>query len=268
MTRLVRVERKTEVSPGYDGPPPLPFGLYLWYSAAWLGYYEPPRVYQYDVRISETSLYDVRSNQLVWSSTVQTNTPADLNKEIQRYVAAVIKALKKNNVLAASLLGQSRRAASTPVFFALTPVALVGFLAPLASGVCLPAGRRITTPPAPVLRGDRVVGDGHLEDRARDVRGLNDRPRTVPGGPNVPSIGEDPVLVCVEEDVPRRARRIVHGAALNDEESRRPRQMNADIDTDLGVDGGRECRDENREGNQHANHRSSVWVGASGQPRS
>jgi len=103
MTRLVRVERKTEVGPGYYAPPPLPFALYPWYSAAWLGYYEPPRVYQYDVFISETSLYDVRSNQLVWSGMVQATTPTDLNKEIQRYVAAVIKALKKDNVLAASL---------------------------------------------------------------------------------------------------------------------------------------------------------------------
>jgi hypothetical protein len=38
----------------------------------------------------------------VWSGTVQTRAPGDLNKEIQRYVATVIKALKKENVLAAT----------------------------------------------------------------------------------------------------------------------------------------------------------------------
>ena len=101
MTRLIRVEKKTEVSPGYYAPAPaIGFGFYPWYSGAWLGYYEPPRVYRYDVYISETSLYDVRRNQLVWSGTVQTRSPSDLNKEIRRYVDTVIDALKKEQVLA------------------------------------------------------------------------------------------------------------------------------------------------------------------------
>jgi hypothetical protein len=100
MTRLVRVERKTEVSPGYYRAPAAGFGFYPWYSAGWVGYYEPPRVYQYDVYISETSLYDVPRNQLVWSGTVQTKAPRDLNKDIQRYVDTVVKALKKEQVLA------------------------------------------------------------------------------------------------------------------------------------------------------------------------
>lgn len=101
ITRLVRVERRTEVSPGYYAPAPaVGLGFYPWYSAAWLGYYEPPRVYHYDVYISETSLYDVRRNQLVWSGIVQTRDPRDLDKEIRRYVDTVIKALRKEQVLA------------------------------------------------------------------------------------------------------------------------------------------------------------------------
>ena len=100
LTRLVRVEKKTEVRPGYYAPGPAGFGFYPWYSGAWVGYYEPPRVYQYDVYISETSLYDVRRNQLVWSGTVQTREPRDLSKEIKQYVDTVIKALRKEQVLA------------------------------------------------------------------------------------------------------------------------------------------------------------------------
>jgi hypothetical protein len=101
MTRLVRVERRTEVSPGFYSPGPgYWYGMYPWYSAGWIGYYEPPRIYQYDVYISETSLYDARRNQLVWSGTVQTREPGDLDKEIARYVETVIKALKKEQVLA------------------------------------------------------------------------------------------------------------------------------------------------------------------------
>jgi hypothetical protein len=73
--------------------------LYPWYSAGWLGYYEPPRVYRYDAYISATTLYDVRRNGLVWSGTVQTTAPGNLNKEIQHYVATVVKAFKKANVI-------------------------------------------------------------------------------------------------------------------------------------------------------------------------
>jgi hypothetical protein len=106
MTRLVRVERKTQVTPGYYDPGPgMGLGLYPWYSAGWLGYYEPPRVYQYDVYISETSLYDARRNQLVWSGTVQTTEPGNLDKEIRRYVTTIVKALKKDNVLVAATQG-------------------------------------------------------------------------------------------------------------------------------------------------------------------
>jgi hypothetical protein len=101
ITRLVRVEKKTEVSPGFYQPVPgLGYGFYHGYSAAWLGYYEPPRVYQYDVYISETNLYDMAKNQLVWTGTVETTAPGDINKEIQRYVDTVIDALKNKNLLA------------------------------------------------------------------------------------------------------------------------------------------------------------------------
>jgi len=101
VTRVVRVERKTQVSPGFYQPAPAPgFGFYPGYSVAWLGYYEPPMVYQYDVYISETSLYDMARNLLVWSGTAETRAPGDINKEITRYVDVVIKALRSKNLLA------------------------------------------------------------------------------------------------------------------------------------------------------------------------
>jgi hypothetical protein len=101
MTRLLGVERKTEITPGYYGAPPfVGWGFYPWYSAGWIGFYDPPRVYQYDVYTSETSLYDMPRNQLVWAGTVQTERPGDLNKEIQRYAEIVVKALKREQILA------------------------------------------------------------------------------------------------------------------------------------------------------------------------
>jgi hypothetical protein len=99
-TRLVKVEQKTEVRPGMYAPGP-PYGFYRGYYGAWSGYYEPPTVYQYDVYISETSLYDVQRSQLVWSGTVQTQQPGDIRKEIAHYVDVVIDALKDRHILAA-----------------------------------------------------------------------------------------------------------------------------------------------------------------------
>lgn len=100
LTRLVRVEKRTTVSPGvYYPAPALTFGVYPGYSAAWLGHYEPPLVYQYAVYVSETSLYDARDNQLVWAGTAQTRSSGVIDEEIDDYVDAVIKALAKANLL-------------------------------------------------------------------------------------------------------------------------------------------------------------------------
>jgi hypothetical protein len=100
ITRLVRVEKKTEVSPGFYQPAPaVGVGFYRGYSTAWLGYYEPPRVYQYEVYVSETNLYDVTKNQLVWTGTAETTDPGDIGNEIKRYVDIVTDALKSKNIL-------------------------------------------------------------------------------------------------------------------------------------------------------------------------
>ena len=100
ITRLVRVEKKTEVSPGFYQPAPaIGYGFYGGYSSAWLGYYEPPRIYEYEVYISETSLYDVTKNQLVWTGTAETTDPGDIGNEIKRYVDIVIDALKSKKIL-------------------------------------------------------------------------------------------------------------------------------------------------------------------------
>ncbi len=101
VTRLLGMETKTTVSPGiYYPAPALTVGLYPGYSAAWFGYYDPPRVYQYDVYTSETSLYDMRKNQLVWAGTAQTSAPDDVTRGIKNYVDTVIKALRKETLLA------------------------------------------------------------------------------------------------------------------------------------------------------------------------
>ena len=100
ITRFVRVEKKTDVTPGFYRPAPrCDFWLLSRIFRRLVGYYDPPTIHQSDIHISETNLYDLTENQLVWSGTVQTVDPSDINKEIKRYVDTVIEALKSKNLL-------------------------------------------------------------------------------------------------------------------------------------------------------------------------
>src|SRR5882724_1230624 len=152
---------------------------------------------------------------------------------------------------ATPLLGEPRRAAlafgPAPVFFALAPVALVSFLPPFASVWWPPLWRSITPPSLPVRRGHAVVPDGNLENRRRNVRGLNHRPWAVPCWPEVPSsVVEDPVIIAVEEDVGRGAGSVVHRCSRNDHEGGRPREPDPDVDLHLAMNGSCRCCHEER----------------------
>ena len=91
MARLIRVEQRRQVTPGYYQPIH-PYGFYGWYSSAWAGYYEPPRVYEYEVYTSETSLYDMVTNQIVWTGTAQTRAPGRSRFGFRRICSAARKA--------------------------------------------------------------------------------------------------------------------------------------------------------------------------------
>jgi len=103
-TRLVRVEKQAEYIPGTYGPYP-GFGYYRWYSNAWVGFYEPPRLRFYDIYISETSLHDVRNDRLVWSGIAKTTKLDDIRSEIQGFVDVVVAALREKNLLAKAMSG-------------------------------------------------------------------------------------------------------------------------------------------------------------------
>lgn len=98
VTRLVRTEQRTQVTPGYYRPMPA-VGFYGWYSSAWVGYYEPPTVYQYDVVTAETSVYHIGKGELVWSGTTETFAPEDVKKETREFAKIIIEALKKQGVI-------------------------------------------------------------------------------------------------------------------------------------------------------------------------
>lgn len=97
ITRLVRVDRQTRIDPGYMGPPMM--GFYDYYPFAWGGFYDPPRIYSYDVVIWDTSVFEARSNQMLWAGATETVAPRDMSKDAKEAAGVVAKALRNSGVL-------------------------------------------------------------------------------------------------------------------------------------------------------------------------
>lgn len=99
ITRLSRVEERIEIGPSYYDPYPA-FGFYGWYSSAWYGgFYTPPRVYRYPVYFTETTLYDIAKDEVVWTGTIRTIDPENVDQAIENYVQTVVAALKEKNIV-------------------------------------------------------------------------------------------------------------------------------------------------------------------------
>jgi len=99
LARPIRVEEKTQFSPNYF---PMPwFGFYGPHlGASWYGgYYGAPSAYRYNEFTSETTLYDLRKNEVVWTGTIKTTDSDDVNAAIKSYVAAVMRALEDKHLL-------------------------------------------------------------------------------------------------------------------------------------------------------------------------
>jgi len=97
ITRLVRVDRRARIEPGYATPPVI--GFYDYYPFAWGRFYEPPIVYTYDVVTWDTSVFDARTNQMIWAGATETVAPKDLAKEAREAASVVVKALVKSGIL-------------------------------------------------------------------------------------------------------------------------------------------------------------------------
>jgi hypothetical protein len=93
ITRLVRVQQKTEIAPA----PAMP--VHAMYTAQWNDYYEPPIVYRSEVYTCETSLYDASKNQVVWKGTAQTEAQGNISQEINAYASIMIAAMKDKKLI-------------------------------------------------------------------------------------------------------------------------------------------------------------------------
>lgn len=98
VARVVSVEHKTEVGPSVYASPA--FGIFgRNVSAAWYGLFGRPRVERYEVYTSETTLYDLKKTEVVWTGTLQTTQQENTQLAIKNYVETVIKALRERDFL-------------------------------------------------------------------------------------------------------------------------------------------------------------------------
>lgn len=91
-TRVQRVEQKVNVTP--SGPSY--GGFYGWYGSAWAS---TPDVHQYEVVTLETSVWDVKSEKLVWTATTQGVRSNDLTQATKDLAATLIPKLKSEGVI-------------------------------------------------------------------------------------------------------------------------------------------------------------------------
>jgi hypothetical protein len=94
--RSVQVEQKTKFGPTF----PFSFGVFgSNVGASWSGPAGSANVSRYKEYTSETALYNMVKNDLVWSGTIRTTEPENVQTAIKSYVEAVIKALEAQNLL-------------------------------------------------------------------------------------------------------------------------------------------------------------------------
>lgn len=101
ITRVLRVERRTEVvpaGPAYFG------GAYGYYGAAWggplyMGYALPPAVLQYDEVYLESRLFAVTSDQPVWTAQSEVFAPRNPQQDSDDFARKMIEALAARKLL-------------------------------------------------------------------------------------------------------------------------------------------------------------------------
>jgi hypothetical protein len=90
-TRVQRVEDRINVSPG-----PYVGGFYGWYGGAWAS---TPEVTETTLVTLETSVWDARSDRLVWTVTTRSVANSDIPKATEALAKTLIPKLKADGVL-------------------------------------------------------------------------------------------------------------------------------------------------------------------------
>jgi len=97
LMRPVKVEEKVNYP---TVGPELSFGIFGSNAGAgWSGFPGGSGPYRYNEYTSETALYAVGRNELVWTGTIKTTDPPNLQTATESYVQTVMKALAAQNLL-------------------------------------------------------------------------------------------------------------------------------------------------------------------------
>ena len=103
ITRVVRVEHRTQVVPGTPAFPGFGRDIYGVYGTGWggvwTGYASPPAVFQYDEVKVETKLFDARTATLVWAAQSDVFAPTDARKDSADFAARIIGALAARKLI-------------------------------------------------------------------------------------------------------------------------------------------------------------------------
>lgn len=95
--RSVQTEQKTKLGPTF---PYLSFGIFgSNVGASWSGLPGAATASRYTEYTSEATLYDVAKSELVWTGTIRTTDPENVQTAIKSYVETVMKALEAQNLL-------------------------------------------------------------------------------------------------------------------------------------------------------------------------
>ena len=103
VTRLLKVERRTDYAPGYVRTVPA-VGYYRnfhgYYSSTWVpGAYAAPQRFDYDILALETNLWRAQGGELIWSGTTESFAPSDVRKATQEFSDVIIKALRDQKLI-------------------------------------------------------------------------------------------------------------------------------------------------------------------------
>lgn len=101
VTRLLKVERRTDYAPGYVRTVPA-VGYYRnfhgYYSSTWAPYATQQR-FDYDIVALETNLWRARGGELVWSGTTESFAPSNVRQATQEFSDVIIKALRDQKLI-------------------------------------------------------------------------------------------------------------------------------------------------------------------------
>ena len=103
VTRVLRVEKKTQVVPGTPAFPGFGTDIYGYYGTGWggvwTGYASPPAVFQYDEVKVETKLFHAGNAALVWAAQSDVFAPTDARKDSADFASRIIAALASRKLI-------------------------------------------------------------------------------------------------------------------------------------------------------------------------